>query len=977
MKQIKNFKRITVFLLLFAAILTLTACGDSQKAPFGSISDDPYLTIGDIVVTERDLYEQLRLQGASLLATMIDERVFADEMATIKQLLASGDETLNTSLDKMIAGAIFGTSDEEQLTEMHAEHPDMWARNIEMFVDSLFLLDNTVDIPSTIADIKGLATTQENAFSGFSSIPLLVERYSLRLSQQYFAQKILDVEVLDSENDNYISEEDIIAYYQREKMGRYNVDVLVVRFINLNEANAALQLLSIKSDARGLWYAIPDIRILPGEEGFVDLTDTTPQTGNAHVKEILEDLGLLGKLGVNYEDRAQLSVGDFADFYKSYIIRTTRTNGRPDEALTTAQVKEKFVAIYNVLNPASQIEITNDGEIRGIGDSEFDSTFTHEDLSELNVGLRNHIYTTLVSLSSMEDPNDTDEGKPFSSRIQTFGDSRFLVFRLDDESALEEAIFDETEEQFTDTTEAQAMQDEIFESIKESRLSSTFITAQVNELYTEKELNIFDPIVRVFYEQTFGYEGTDKNKSGDIIAELGDIQITVDDFFDRLEQTFGINLSLDIATNKFLLASDAYSVDEDDMEDYQTQFEDIISQFSGDNFAASGFPASMGRQQFLLLAFGASTNSGAVNQLFVYPNLRQQFLDDFEAHFSTSDETIYAKFAELAALQHANFTSINVSHLLIYFDEDGNGMPDDPQEHLDSLSEAGRTQVLDGLTSLVQLIYSKVGNYTGMAEGLTEIANQFNLSGRIDRGSIIPPYDYQIELIWSQYRRLGFNLKFEVLPTPITNTSNFITGRGMLDEVFYERAMQLHTTLAEMEEDDSLFPHLDLFDTVITNDALAEVMSGFGFHLILATSISEPVSAIFDASDDEAGRYETADGLTVYNSDSDTLTANQVEFYLTEKASAEGVILPSEVQQAIDNFLNPVLARYQNNFMQRELIFELLEDAVFADSANNARLQIIREINRRQLEEYLLSDSAYFDQNYANLYATWFDILEG
>ena len=63
--------------------------------------------------------------------------------------------------------------------------------------------------------------------------------------------------------------------------------------------------------------------------------------------------------------------------------------------------------------------------------------------------------------------------------------------------------------------------------------------------------------------------------------------------------------------------------------------------------------------------------------------------------------------------------------------------------------------------------------------------------------------------------------------------------------------------------------------------------------------------------------------------------------------------------------------------MQRELIFRLLEaDLNFASEADNIRFDIIRNINGSQLNEYLLSDVAYFDENYEALFATWFDLLE-
>src|SRR5690606_13477056 len=110
--------------------------------------------------------------------------------------------------------------------------------------------------------------------------------------------------------------------------------------------------------------------------------------------------------------------------------------------------------------------------------------------------------------------------------------------------------------------------------------------------------------------------------------------------------------------------------------------------------------------------------------------------------YGTANYSIYEKLADLAELQYNNFKSINVSHLLIYVDANGDGSPDDPQEYLDNLGAAGAAQVLDGLVELVELLYNKVGDYKGLPEGLTALATEFNNSGRILRGSVTPPYDY-------------------------------------------------------------------------------------------------------------------------------------------------------------------------------------------------------------------------------------------
>ena len=977
MNQIKTFRKLAIFVLILAGLLTLAACSSSEKIPYGSITDDNYMTLGDVTVTEKELYNQLRLQGASVLATMVDEQIFADELAAAVLLLASGDESANKYLDETINTAIHGTAVEEQLDELFTDYNDRWSRNIQQFADSLYLLDNTIDRLAVIASLEGMVTPGK----GYSALPLLVERYGLRVAQRNFAKEKLAVEVTDDKDASYISEANVVSYYKANKQGQYDVDALVVRFINLNEANAALYLASIKADSKGLWYKIPDIRILSGEEGYVDLNDLTP-SGFGHVKTILSELNLLGKLGVNYEDRAQLSIADYENYYKKYVISTSRDNGLRDEALTSAQVKQEFVNIYNILNPASKIEVAVDGSIVGVGLVEYSTTLTYEDLTKINTSLRSHIYTTLTAEATMTDPDDVTEGKSYSSRVQTFGTSRYLVYKLNDESATEEGILiedpaDEDLEIFAATPAAVAVRDEMFTKLLESKLTSTYISTKVNELYEDKELNIFDSVVRAFYEQSYGYEGSTKNKTGNIVAEIDGIEITVDAFFARLEKSYGINLALDIASNKYLLNESGYVVSKEDLKDYTTQFEDIISQFSADNFASAGYPASMGRTSFLLLAFGATTNTEAINQLYVYPNLRQQYLEDMELHYGTEGYTIYEKLADLAALQYNNFESINVSHLLIYVDEKGDGTPDDPQEYLDKLDLAGQTQVLEGLVDLVETIYNIVGDYKGMAEGLSAIATEFNNSGRIERGSLIAPIDYQIELKWSEFRQLGFYLKYETISSSITNTSNLITGSSVLDPVFYNRAMVLHDQLAEITDEDSKFPLLDLYGTVITQGALENVKSGFGWHLILATSVKKTTSAIYSAADDEDGKYESEDGLlNAYNPTSDTLTASQIEFYLTEQKTDEGVVLPTEVQTAITNYFTPVLTRYQNTYMQRELVFKLLADANFSVTNGNARFTAIREINRRQLSEYLLSTTGVYDQNYANLYGTWFDILE-
>ena len=974
MNQTKTLRKMAIFVLIVAGILTLSACGNSSKTPYGDLSDDPYVTLDGITITEKELYDQLRLQSANVLSSMIDNIVFAENITDVKALLSSGDEDLNTFFDETINQSIHNIKDLEDLKDFFENDYEQFYRNVERFADSQYLLDNTLSIQTIIDSIM----SQPIPYQGYASLSFLVNNYAVRAAQREYAKELLATEVTDEDNKNYISEQSLVTYYKNNREGRYDVDALVVRFINLNEANAAMYHQSIKADAKGAWYKIPDIRIAKGEVGYINLSAESDSTEpvNQYVVSVLEDLDLLEKLGENYENRSALSREDFENYYKKYSINTSRDLNR-DVALTTAQVKEAFVSIYNLLNPTAQVEISG-STIVGKGDVVYSPTLTYDELTGINTSLRSHIYSTLVSEASMEDPNDTTDGQPYSSRFTQFGTPYYLVFKLNDGKAAEEGVLiedpeDAEKEIFAST--ATAIRNEMFDLLLESKLTSAYISEVVNKLYEEIEVDIYDPVVRILYEQNYGYDGTEDNKSGDVVATVDGTDITVSDFYARLEKSYGINISLDLLSNEYLLNSEKYSITEDDRDSYQTQFEDIISQFSANNFASAGFPATMGREKFLLLAFGSRTNQEAINQIYVYPELRDQYLKDYEAHYG---EDVYENLSELAKLQYDNYKSMNVSHLLIYVDQNGDGNPDDPQDYLDSLDALGQQAVLEGLVDLVEILYEKVGYYSTFANGFQTLAAEFNNSGRILRGNDVPPVnpddpklDIQPELTWARFRQLGFYLKFENLSSPITNTSNFLSSQQRLDEVFYNRAMSMYNP-------DASLPLLDLYENVITQEELANVKSSFGWHLILNTSVRESASVMYSQYADTNGKYVSEDDETLnfYNSLTEWVSPNQVKFYLIESNSEEGIQLPSTVQTAFNTQFSPILTRYQSTFMQRELVFKLIEDADFSGN-QGARFDVIREINRRQMNEYLLSSNGVYDNNYATLYENWFTILEG
>ena len=305
MNQLKNIRKFALLVLVAAGVLTLAACNGSEKTPYGDLSDDNvYLTYGDITITEKELYDQLRMQGASTLATMVDEELFKTYINDAETKLASGDETLIGYLDDTVNQAIHGSKELEDLQDLYDENPELYIRNIERYADSVYLLDNNMVIQDVIDQLLGLAQTEENPFTGYHTLDFMLDRYTLRVAQRAYSKTILDDEVNDEESDAYIADEDIVSYYKSNKEGQYDVDALVVRFINLNEANAALYQVGLKSDSKGFWYELPDIRILEGNPGYIDLDSPD----YAHVKDILDDLEITSKLGADLESREMITV---------------------------------------------------------------------------------------------------------------------------------------------------------------------------------------------------------------------------------------------------------------------------------------------------------------------------------------------------------------------------------------------------------------------------------------------------------------------------------------------------------------------------------------------------------------------------------------------------------------------------------------------------------------------------------------------
>ena len=126
MIQKKHIKKITTFLLLIVTILTLVACTKKESVPYGNLTDKAYLSLGDINITEKEVYNNLRRQSGQALPKLIEEKLFEGYKEEANSLLDTVDAKEGTdaalaqkAFDDLINTALFNTTDVETLRSLN------------------------------------------------------------------------------------------------------------------------------------------------------------------------------------------------------------------------------------------------------------------------------------------------------------------------------------------------------------------------------------------------------------------------------------------------------------------------------------------------------------------------------------------------------------------------------------------------------------------------------------------------------------------------------------------------------------------------------------------------------------------------------------------------------------------------------------------------------------------------------------------
>jgi|GEM_PF-3770212 len=970
-----------VFCLGLASILILTLVACNNKIPTGTFDrNEAYLSNDTHTITKGELYDELLLNSGSTIKDMVNEIAITEQMEAVQKIIdnpeISNEDHLEVIqwLETDAANAVFGTSSLKSLADMNVT---LLSIKVLQYVDATYLADRSIDYDQMKTDLDTLTTTfkaanaiveasdENDPYSIIGYPKAVLARFKVNAAQKLYAKQFLIDDVNDEDSSAFIRDTEVFTFFKNNIAKRYDNVLLIVPFISELEANQALYKSNLKANSRGEWAILPDPRGA-NRETFISMYPAAAT--------------FLERSGFNFnsiDDAGNfvLTMNEYQAYYSAFAITSTNST-----ILSNTLVAHEFIKLYNYIS-TEQLSSTFEGTL-----------YTFNDLA-FNTSLRTHVY-------DIPHPDSTNIGdKPYSARVQNFGSHYFLVYKFDDSSSDDDNItngltgsdefFDRIDNEDTDsalTPRAQQFFDEAKERITKNRLTSSYVSTKIAKLINDDyPLEIFEPTLRLFYNHETNEDVRGGNNDHNI-AKVGDHYISVDTFFETLNEKFGALIASDLLTNKLLDDTYGSQITEEDHRKFRNDYRTMITSFSNDAYAGNGYPSSIGRTSFILLSLGARTNEEAIRRGFIIPKLQELFYADLEFHYG---KDVYDKLADISNDVMDAYISFGTSHLLAFIDFDNDGNPDNPANYFEEQNftpteiETFRNKVADLVTAVFIESFNRRGSLT---DRIKEIVEEFNNVSRVNNGDLSTPAD----LLWTDYRSFGLFLKWEDLGE-ITNTTN-LQSSPTYDQAFFERAMEVYGLTNELRGTNGLvssttgaLPYVDFFDYqagIATN--MDKLQSGFGWHFIASTSVSEPNSAQFSKSNDSSNQFVSeltdsfGDLLSAYNN-TNHFTAAQIQIYLEESKNEYGVIsLPSSVVTTIDTFFAKVNEMISGTIIRKEISLQfLLEEhgAIFANNENTVFMQKYREIAQRQLHSYNSGDVFY--DGAKGMFSRFDEILSG
>ena len=241
----KFISKISLLLLVLFVGISLVACDDenatdttNKKVAYGDLSTEVvYASMGDLKISEKLLYDELRVNGYDYLL---------DEM--IKKLVPTEEFSVTNNreeLVKIVKEQCYGTSDEEELAEMNTATK---AKAEKQFADSMYLLGVDIKDANGNIDIEN-EECLKHFITNLAQKEFVRDLLTKADSKYYYENEfqkdkdgntILDKDGKEVKNPYYIDEDALEAKYNSTQDSENKYNVVIVAYNTLQDARDAL-----------------------------------------------------------------------------------------------------------------------------------------------------------------------------------------------------------------------------------------------------------------------------------------------------------------------------------------------------------------------------------------------------------------------------------------------------------------------------------------------------------------------------------------------------------------------------------------------------------------------------------------------------------------------------------------------------------------------------------------------------------------
>ena len=937
--------------------IALISCSSKKTThndvtPYGALYDkldNSIAELGENKFTLGEYYNLLRNKGYSLVEDNIKKAIYKDELKAItilyeneynslsaedksffentyKFVVDEDDEPLFTidfnkysllraklleNVNKTLAASVYGSADPEAISKLSED--DVY-KKIETFVDNKAQEGTTISSSllnrNTAYSVEGDAAYKlrprckiiqfnQNVLDALrADVDKTLLSQAETLSAMKALYKIADEEYIPSEND-----EDSLT---KNANYLYKDDTFKDKYDSTYKTYGHYQIIAIQFNSR--------------------------READRYIKALGTDISV---------DDSNLALNQYLELYKNYYsYKTGSTVSIDDEAFN------------------------------------FEVTELGSDLSEAN---------DIISSFSID---VLDEDGTYLTEARNINNKYVLAYRYKTEYLYHDKDDINKELSWADLDDE--TKDKLIIEMKEKLLeenASSYIAKNYKKLIEDADIEIYDPIFETKFEAANEdeYDLLDKKikETDENIFTVNDISYSVADFYKEASKKYAATIiperfTLEYAYSFYDEYVENYYIDEDNHDDNEETLDKAIDTFKdGDN---STYPSYLGVKNFLVASYGYDNKDDILKYYFdaksalniyttkytfnewIFQSVDGDGNDTYSIDVDAFNGDILKNLYKIANTKYEDIFSLDVDHLLINIDDDGDGNPDDPDQFILKNKDA-KDKFEQDVVALVKEIYQEAiyinNNYEENTyhNVLKYIIDNYNKGAEIlfekDKGNYVS---------WDEFNTFNFLLTTEQLASSSDITeesvSNFVVP-------FQNYLKDLYKTCANTDEENPDYGITDV-ESEYTNGAfyivkynsedkkIGEVLTEqdqadditidtlcktvYGYHLLILNSYDGPDSLRYvkDTSnkvkvilrsykDDDGNKIENYIDTDVYNANVKTASQTQFFVYYVQKVNSQESSLDSTISTIIGKMADEIINKYTSNNFQNYLLLSKLE----------------------------------------------------